>query len=148
MAGTDAPPQTSGRKRCRPPPASKSSSSYRFGRGGLVICDHGHQHSSQGRCPICSNGAVAPGYNDLATTHPNLAKELDPVLNGATTAQTIQAAARRKLAWRYPRNGHLYWATASNRTTTHPQLAAELDPADEAGHPATKMCADSGNKPE
>ncbi len=110
------------------------------------------------------------GYNDLATTHPDIAKGLDPVLNGATTAQTIQAAARRSLAWRCPRNRHVYWATASNRTqggtncgicsnrtivpgindltTTHPRLAAELNPAYEAGHPATKMCAGSGDKPE
>jgi hypothetical protein len=150
--------------------ADKGSSSLRISRGGLVICDHGHQHSSNGRCPVCTNSAVAPGYNDLATTHPDIAKELDPVLNGTTTAQTIQAAARLSLAWRCPRNRHVYWATASNRTqggtncgicsnrtivpgindltTTHPRLAAELDPAFEASHPATKMCAGSGDKPE
>ncbi|WFR67964.1 hypothetical protein P9139_06270 [Curtobacterium flaccumfaciens] len=56
----------------------KRSSSFRIGRGGFVICDHGHQHSSKGRCPVCTNSAVAPGYNDLATTHPDIAKELRP----------------------------------------------------------------------
>ncbi|WIB77950.1 zinc-ribbon domain-containing protein [Curtobacterium sp. MCPF17_002] len=148
----------------------KRTAILRIDREGLVICDNGHQHARKGRCPVCTNSVVAAGYNDLATTHPHIARELDPVLNGTTTAQNIQAAARSSLAWRCPRNRHVYWATASNRTqggtncgicsnrtivpgindltTTHPRLAAELDPVYEAGHPATKMCAGSGDRPD
>ena len=28
-------------------------------------------------CPVCSNQKLLPGYNDLATTHPDLALEAD-----------------------------------------------------------------------
>ncbi|WIB67866.1 zinc-ribbon domain-containing protein [Curtobacterium sp. MCBD17_035] len=139
-------------------------------RDGLLICDDGHQHRTRGKCPICSHTAVATGYNDLATTHPLLADELDPVMNGQTTARNIAAASHRSLAWRCPRAGHVYWATPSNRTqtrmncgicsnrtivagindltTTHPRLAAELHPDYARTHPATKMSAGSGDKAE
>lgn len=46
-------------------------------------CEEGHIYSSRiysrtsggNNCPICSNQEVSRGVNDLATTHPNIAKE-------------------------------------------------------------------------
>lgn len=139
-------------------------------RDGRTICEHGHQHTAHGACPVCNHTAVATGYNDLATTHPTIARELDPIMNGAATPATIPSASHRSLAWRCPRAGHVYWASPSNRTqagmncgicsnrtivpgindltTTHPHLAAEIDPDYATRHPPTKMCAGSSDKPE
>ena len=48
----------------------------------LGQCGHEWQastsHRYRGRgCPYCCNNAVLPGFNDLSTTNPNLAKEWD-----------------------------------------------------------------------
>jgi hypothetical protein len=141
-----------------------------LGRGGQVICEHGHPHQTRRSCPVCNHTEVLAGYNDLATTHPDIAAELDPVMNGATTGRTVAAASHRSLAWRCPRARHVYWATPSNRTqtnskcgicsnrtvvpgindltTTHPRLAAEVHPDFAIGHPPAKMLATSGDRPE
>jgi len=92
-------------------------------------------------CPFCSNQKVLPGYNDLATTHPQLASEalFDPT--------TVTAGSSKNLEWRCVK-GHEWEASGSNRVravgggcpvcgnktllkgyndlaTTHPQLASE-----------------------
>ena len=48
------------------------------------ICKQGHHyeasvsHRSSGQnCPFCSNKKVLKGYNDLSTTHPEIAAEWD-----------------------------------------------------------------------
>lgn len=45
-------------------------------------CDAGHEwqaavqsRAQGGGCPICANRVILKGYNDLATTHPELARE-------------------------------------------------------------------------
>jgi len=140
-------------------------------RDGLHICAEGHQitPTRQGHCPICKHSEVAVGYNDLATVNPRVARELDDILNGPITARDIPAATHKDLAWRCPQAGHVYWATASNRTqaktncpicsnrkivpgindltTTHPRLVAEMEPEYIAGHPPTSLCASSEEKP-
>jgi hypothetical protein len=112
-------------------------------------CQFGHRWSSivssrtsQGTgCPVCSNHKVETGFNDLATTHPELAKEAfgwDPTkVNGGSPS---------KLEWKCS-NGHIYLAPpfrrigrntgcsiCANKTllvgfndlaTTHPELAKE-----------------------
>jgi hypothetical protein len=92
-------------------------------------------------CPYCSGNSVWPGFNDLATTHPGLAKELvdgDPV--------KLSKGSHTKFTWRCEL-GHTWKATVKDRTagygcpycsgnsvlsgfndlaTTHPELAKEL----------------------
>ena len=53
----------------------------------------------QSGCPICANKKVLPGFNDLATTHPDLAREWHPTKNGSLTAQQVTAGSSRKSAW-------------------------------------------------
>lgn len=60
-------------------------------------------------CPYCSGRRILPGYNDLATTHPELAVELldDPT--------RIMAGSVRKVRWRCEA-GHEWKASPGNRT--------------------------------
>lgn len=65
-------------------------------------------HRSQGtRCPVCTNQKVKVGYNDLATTNPNLAAEWHPTKNGELTPQMVTAgSSRKKVWWECPTCGH------------------------------------------
>ena len=94
-------------------------------------------------CPFCSGHRAIPGETDLATTHPELAKEAvgwDPTQFGMGSA--------KRMKWRC-QLGHEYQATITNRTymqsgcsicagkqvlsgyndlaTTHPELAGQAD---------------------
>lgn len=64
-------------------------------------------------CPYCSNRIIIPGENDLATTHPELAKELispDP--------KKISYGSGRKCFWQCQKNQqHKYWMVLANRTS-------------------------------
>lgn len=65
-------------------------------------------------CPICSGHQLLIGYNDLATTHPQLCQEWDPTKNGDLTPQKITKGSHKKVWWICPK-GHEYSATVSNR---------------------------------
>jgi hypothetical protein len=54
------------------------------------------------------------GYNDLTTTHPSLAKQLDVTLSGGLRSDQIAATTKRRVMWRCPK-GHHYRASASDR---------------------------------
>jgi len=93
-------------------------------------------------CPYCSGNKVLKGFNDLATTNPELAKELyevDPTI--------ISKGSQQKVKWECP-IGHLYYNTVNARSngkqncpfcsgkqvltgfndiaTTHPEIANQL----------------------
>jgi len=77
-------------------------------------------------CPYCSNQKVLTGFNDLATTHPELAREAfgwDPKL--------IVAGTHKKLAWKC-NSAHVWRAQVVNRSRQN------------QGCPT---CADSGYDP-
>ena len=50
-------------------------------------------------CPYLSGAAVWPGFNDLATTHPNLAKEWHPTKNGSLTPYDVTAGSNHPNVW-------------------------------------------------
>ena len=114
------------------------------------LCPQGHSylatitHRSSGtRCPICSSHQVLAGFNDLATTHTDLALEAD-----GWDASTVQAGSHKKLNWK-GKCGHSWNAVVSSRAligsgcpmcsnkqvligfndlaTTHPEIAAQAD---------------------
>jgi hypothetical protein len=63
-------------------------------------------------CPYCSNQKVLQGFNDLATTHPELSTELvseDPT--------KIIAGTNRKVKWKCP-EGHQWSATVHSRSNS------------------------------
>ncbi len=124
-------------------------------------CTQGHSYiagidkrSSRSGCPICSNHQVLAGFNDLATTDPELAGESD-----GWDPTTIKAGSNKKLTWK-GKCGHGWDAVVSSRALngrgcpvcvnkkiligfndlaiTHPEIAAQADGWDpttvSAGH--------------
>jgi Zn finger protein HypA/HybF involved in hydrogenase expression len=118
------------------------------------LCQHewlaGGNSRIQGRgCPACSGKTVhSDGRNSMAVTHPELAAELHPTLNGRLTAVDVVAGTRKKLwwlcsicenEWEALRNSgkHGCPSCSSNRlhsdgrnsmAVTHPHLVKELHP--------------------
>jgi len=87
--------------------------------------------SQQSGCPVCAGKKVVVGYNDLATTHPELAKE---AVNYELT-KTVTAGSRKKLKWKCSKCRHSWSAIVFNR-------ARKTNPR---GCP---VCADRGFSPE
>jgi len=94
-------------------------SEFTVGSGKKVSwkCTNGHvwdaaiaqRVSQKTKCPYCSNYKALPGYNDLATTHPELARqsyEWDPT--------TLGAGSGKRVAWKCD-NGHISFATVESR---------------------------------
>jgi len=68
------------------------------------------------KCACCQRKIVVPGINDLATTHPEIAKEWDYEKNGDLKPQDVLAGTRRKVFWKCAQ-GHSYSASVNHRTT-------------------------------
>ena len=60
-------------------------------------------------CPYCSGNLVSVGFNDLATTHPDIAAEAD-----GWDPRTVSKGSIAKKLWLCS-SGHLYEATPNNR---------------------------------
>lgn len=81
------------------------------------ICKLGHryqnspsQRTNRGTgCPYCSGKKVLKGFNDLLTTHPNVAKQA----NGWDPT-TISAGVKGKFSWKCSEN-HIWNASVPNR---------------------------------
>lgn len=74
-------------------------------------------------CSICANKILLPGFNDLATTHPELAKEAhgwDPREVNAGRGPQKSGKTNQKRKWKCS-FGHIWEATPSSRTNTHHQ---------------------------
>ena len=68
-----------------------------------------------GGCPYCSNQKVLVGYNDLATIHPDIAKEWHPTKNGPIKPSEVMAGSCKKYWWMCEL-GHSWQTTVSSRT--------------------------------
>ncbi len=100
------------------------------------------ERSSGNGCPFCSGHRVQAGFNDLATTHPEVAAQAD-----GWDPSTVVAFSNKKVAWKCD-VGHRWEALIGNRAkgsgcpicsghsvlakfndllTTHPELAAQAD---------------------
>jgi hypothetical protein len=118
------------------------------------ICSENHVWSTSpykrvngSGCPVCSGNKVLAGFNDLATTHPEIAKQAD-----GWDPRTISKGSNKKLRWKCI-NNHVWTATTNSRTsgigcpicsnqqvlagyndlaTTHPEIAAQADGWDPA----------------
>jgi hypothetical protein len=137
-----------------------------FGSGTRVQwkCANDHQWiatvnartSSSSGCAICGGKQVLRGFNDLATTHPELAAEAD-----GWDPTTVIAGSHQKLKWTCA-DGHSWLTSVKSRSrgsncpicsgnqtlsgfndlaTTHPELAAEAD-----GWDPTTVIAGNGVK--
>jgi Zn finger protein HypA/HybF involved in hydrogenase expression len=127
-------------------------------------CEFGHSwqaivssRSGNARgCPVCAGKAVLVGFNDLATTHPDLAEQAD-----GWDPKTVIAGSHKKLGWKC-KHGHKWNAVVGSRSngnrcpvcsnkrvltghndlaTTNPELAAQAD-----GWDPTTLSAGSSKK--
>ena len=64
-------------------------------------------------CPYCGNKRILPGYNDFASTHPELLKEWDYHKNSVQPTE-IFAGSQKKVYWLCGK-GHSWQATVHNR---------------------------------
>ena len=116
-------------------------------------------------CPYCSGKRVLKGFNDLATSNPELAKEWHPAKNGDLKPDMVTASSNKKVWWQCP-NGHEWQAIIANRNegngcpycsgryaikgetdlvTKKPELAEEWHPT-KNGNLSPDMVAASSNK--
>ena len=83
------------------------------------LCPSGHSYSAtvasrtsaKSGCPICSGYQALPGFNDLATTHPEIAKQAvgwDPT--------HVRFGSGQKLKWKCSKD-HEWFAVVSSRTS-------------------------------
>lgn len=85
-------------------------------------CKHGHEWestvatraASRSGCPYCKRTRVLVGSTDLATTHPDLAREWHPTRNGGLTPRDVMAGSRQTVWWTCER-GHEWEAVVCNR---------------------------------
>lgn len=66
------------------------------------------------QCPYCSNQKVQTGFNDLATTHPQLAKEWNYEKNDSLRPTQIVAGSNKKVWWKCTK-GHEWKTSIANR---------------------------------
>lgn len=86
-------------------------------------CEDGHKYKAfpspeieaRGRrCPVCAGRETLSGFNDLATTHPELAREWHPTKNGTVSPSSIRYSVRDKYWW-LGDCGHEWEAAVLNR---------------------------------
>ena len=85
-------------------------------------CNNGHTWRApvarlvtQGHhCPYCIGKTVLPGFNDIATTHPEIAKELVD----QTLATKLQAGSNKQVQWKCKEN-HVWTTNPYSRTHNH-----------------------------
>lgn len=86
------------------------------------VCGHTWKARLAGRsrkrsgCPVCAGQAIREGFNDLATTNPELASEWHPTLNGELTPQKVTAGTHRKVFWLCSAFGHIYESSLVHRS--------------------------------
>lgn len=84
------------------------------------ICKNGHKWKGRLNdrqnhdCPICANKKVLTGYNDLSTTHPQLAAQWNYNLNKNLRPTDVIAGSDKKVWWQCM-NGHDWMATLHDR---------------------------------
>lgn len=67
-------------------------------------------------CPYCARQKIMPGYNDLQTEYPKIAKEWHPTKNGNLTPSMVMGGSSRKTWW-ICSVGHAYQQSIAQRTS-------------------------------
>jgi hypothetical protein len=108
---------------------SDAKKSWRCQLGHEWSASINHRAARNQGCPTCANKIVIIGFNDLATTHPEVAKEAfewDPkTLNAGRSKGKREATGAGKLKWKCPL-GHIYEATPASRTNSHHQSGCPI----------------------
>ncbi len=68
-------------------------------------------------CPACTGRVIVAGNNDLSTTHPLLAQEWHPTLNGNLTPQMVSKGQKTLVWWRCSDCGYEWKTQISKRVS-------------------------------
>lgn len=86
-------------------------------------CKKGHSYLSSfylrergTGCPYCANQKLLVGYNDLATTRPDLLKEWDYEKNDVTPQEVMKGTSKK--VWWKCKEGHSYEAKLNNKSSS------------------------------
>ena len=66
-------------------------------------------------CPFCSGSRVLTGFNDIATTHPDLASEWLYAVDSDATPYTVSAGSHAMVMWRCSKHGCEWCAAVYDR---------------------------------
>ena len=138
------------------------------------VCKRGHRWEATikhrflrgQQCPYCLNKKVWPGFNDLATTHPQIAVEWDYDKNNGVRPEQFTAGADIKVWWICGRCGHSWKAYIYSRKkhgcpccagnilvpgvndlqTVNPAVAAQWHPTKNKGLTPDRVAANRNKK--
>ena len=100
--------------------ASKSGVSVwwkcKYGHSWKAVIGNRSENGKRG-CPVCANRVLQKGFNDLATTNPELLKEWNYEKNKIKPDETIAGTPRK--AWWICEKGHEWYASIVSRTKNH-----------------------------
>ena len=151
---------------CQIAPASHTTYTWRCPNGHTYPATPSNRTQTGGNCGICSGRTIAPGINDISTTHPDIAKEIDPDWAAENNVGTLSAGSNTHVRWRCE-NGHQYAMRAWDRTHgghcaqcvrehnqalkldlshTHPDIAREWHPTLNLGKKPEDYTHGSGEK--
>ena len=134
-----------------------------------------YNRSSRGGCPYLSGQSVWPGFNDLVTTNPDLAKEWHPTKNKDLRPTDVTANSNQKVWWLLSYDdpitrkhfnfewqatvhsrsngygcpylsGRYVWLGFNDLATTNPELAKEWHPTKNGDLKPTDIVARSRKK--
>ncbi len=88
-------------------------------------CEQDHEYETSGKarvskssgCPYCARKLILVGFNDMATTHPELAAQWHPTKNGDLTPTHVFAGGGRKIWWMCS-EGH-EWEVSGNQRVNY-----------------------------
>jgi hypothetical protein len=103
-------------------PLTPQQTTFGTARKIYWLCPKGHSYKSNlvsrasgnKSCPFCSGHRVLAGFNDLATTHPQLVAEWDYERNAPLTPEQVSIGSNTKVAWLCP-EGHEYLSVVNSR---------------------------------
>lgn len=89
------------------------------------LCEKGHEWEAsisnitgkKSGCPYCSGRKVLTGLNDLATTHPLIARKWHPTRNDDLTPHNVSAGSHKKVWWKCAES-HEWQAAIYSQTNT------------------------------
>lgn len=108
----------------------KTPAEYSYGSGKKVwwqgqSCGHEWNTSVAERtakglgCFYCSGRSILKGFNDLATTHPDIADDWHPTKNGSSTPQNVTAKSLKVFWWKGKQCGHEWKNKISSRVKSN-----------------------------
>ena len=92
-------------------------------RDAWWLCTAGHEYKAaiasrvarDTGCPYCANRRVLPGFNDLASVRPEVAREWHPTKNGSLTPEAVTCGGTKHVWWKCGACGYEWKAVIYSR---------------------------------